>query len=33
LYLNEFIYKLNRRYFGDRIFDRLIIAAITTTGS
>ncbi len=21
LYLNEFIYKLNRRYFGDRIFD------------
>lgn len=29
LYLNEFIYKLNRRYFGDKIFDRLIIASIT----
>ena len=29
LYLNEFIYKLNRRYFGDRIFERLIIANIT----
>ena len=29
LYLNEFIYKLNRRYFGDRLFDRLIIANIT----
>ncbi len=27
-YLNEFVYKLNRRYFGDRLFDRLIIAAI-----
>jgi hypothetical protein len=33
LYLNEFIYKLNRRYFGDRMFDRLVIASITTTGS
>jgi transposase-like protein len=29
LYLNEFIYKLNRRYFGDRLFVRLIIANIT----
>lgn len=29
LYLNEFIYKLNRRYFGERLFDRLIIANIT----
>jgi transposase-like protein len=29
LYLNEFVYKLNRRYFGDRIFDRLVIANIT----
>ena len=29
LYLNEFIYKLNRRYFGDRIFDRLVIVNIT----
>ena len=25
-YLDEFAYKLNRRYFGDRLFDRLIIA-------
>lgn len=33
LYLNEFIYKLNRRYFGERIFDRLVVAAITATGS
>jgi len=33
LYLNEFIYKLNRRYFGDKIFDRLVIASITGTGS
>jgi transposase-like protein len=32
LYLNEFIYKLNRRYFGDRIFDRLVIASFTATG-
>ena len=29
LYLNEFIYKLNRKYFGDKLFDRLIIASIT----
>ena len=29
LYLNEFVYKLNRRYFGERIFDRLVIANIT----
>jgi hypothetical protein len=29
LYLNEFIYKLYRRYFGERIFDRLVIAGIT----
>jgi transposase-like protein len=27
-YLNEFCYKLNRRYFGDRIFDRLLVAAV-----
>lgn len=25
LYLSEFVYKLNRRYFGERIFDRLVI--------
>ena len=29
LYLNEFVYKLNRRYFEERIFDRLVIASIT----
>jgi hypothetical protein len=29
LYLNEFVYKLNRRYFGDKMFDRLVIANIT----
>lgn len=32
LYLDEFIYKLNRRYFGDRMFDKLVIASITATG-
>ena len=26
-YLNGFCYKLNRRYFGKKLFDRLIIAA------
>ena len=26
LYLDEFCYKLNRRYFGDRLFDRPVIA-------
>ena len=26
LYLDEFCYKLNRRYFGDKLFDRLVIA-------
>jgi len=26
-YLNEFCYKFNRRYFGDRLFGRLLIAA------
>jgi len=25
-YLDEFCYKLNRRYFGDKLFDRLLIA-------
>ena len=29
LYLNEFVYKLNRRYFGERIFERIVIANIT----
>jgi hypothetical protein len=27
-YIDEFVYKLNRRYFGERLFDRVIIAAI-----
>jgi hypothetical protein len=27
-YLNEFVYKLNRRYFGLRLFDRLVLASI-----
>ena len=26
-YINEFCYKLNRRYFGEKLFDRLVIAA------
>lgn len=26
LYLDEFCYKLNRRYFGNRLFDRLVLA-------
>jgi hypothetical protein len=29
VYLDEFVYKLNRRYFGARLFDRLVVAAIT----
>ena len=29
MYLNEFVYKLNRRYFGEKLFDRLVIAGIT----
>ena len=29
LYLNEFVYKLNRRYFGEKLFERVIIANIT----
>jgi hypothetical protein len=28
LYLNEFVYKLNRRYFEEKLFDRLVIASI-----
>jgi hypothetical protein len=27
-YLNEFCYKFNRRYFGDRLFDRLMVACL-----
>jgi|GEM_PF-5491256 len=32
LYLNEFIYKLKKRYFGERIFYRLVTASITANG-
>lgn len=28
-YLNEFCYKLNRRYFGEKLFDRMIMVAAT----
>lgn len=28
LYLDEFCYKFNRRYFGERTFDRLMLAAV-----
>ncbi len=28
-YLNEFCYKFNRRYFGEALFDRLLIACAT----
>ena len=28
-YLNQFCYKFNRRYFGEKQFDRLLIAAVT----
>ncbi|QQS50376.1 MAG: transposase [Bacteroidota bacterium] len=28
LYLNEFVYKLKSRYFGNKILDRLVIAKI-----
>lgn len=27
-YLNEYCYKFNRRYFGDGLFDRLMVAAL-----
>jgi transposase-like protein len=28
-YLNEYCYKFNRRYFGDKLFDRLLIACVS----
>ncbi|MEI6434381.1 MAG: IS1595 family transposase [Bacteroidota bacterium] len=28
-YLNEFFYKYNRRYFGEKLFDRLLIACVS----
>jgi hypothetical protein len=27
-YLNEYCYKFNRRYFGDKLFDRLMVASV-----
>ncbi len=30
-YLNEYTYKFNRRYFGEDLFDRMLVAAITNT--
>jgi transposase-like protein len=30
-YLNEFCYKFNRRYFGDMLFDRLLLASVVNT--
>ena len=30
--LNDFVYKLNRRYFGDKLFDRTIISSIQALG-
>lgn len=30
-YLNEYTYKFNRRYFGEALFDRMLVAAITNT--
>lgn len=30
-YLDEYCYKFNRRYFGDKLFDRLLLAAVSTT--
>ena len=29
-YLDEYCYKFNRRYLGDKIFDRLLIAAVAS---
>ena len=28
-YLDEFCYKFNRKYFGDRLFDRLMVCAVS----
>ncbi|MFO0494729.1 MAG: IS1595 family transposase, partial [Flavobacteriia bacterium] len=27
-YLNEFCYRLNRRYFGDNLFNRMVVAVV-----
>ncbi len=31
-YLDEFCFKLNRRYFGEKLFERLVIASVHPTG-
>jgi hypothetical protein len=31
-YLNEFVYKLNRRYFKTNLFDRLVVASVYMLG-
>lgn len=28
-YLDEFCYKLNRRFFGEKLFDRMVIATLS----
>ena len=30
-YLNEFCYKFNRKYFGDKLFNRLLITSVSDT--
>jgi transposase-like protein len=30
-YLNEYCYRYNRRYFGDKVFDRLLVTAVSYT--
>jgi hypothetical protein len=30
-YLDEFCYKVNRRYFGEKVFERVLIASVTNT--
>lgn len=32
-YLDEFCYKVNRRYFGEKLFDRLLIACVTSSNT
>lgn len=32
-YLNEFCYKFNRRYYGESLFDRLLVASVATKNS
>ena len=32
-YLNEYCYKFNRRYFGESLFDRLVVASVSQKNS